>query len=323
LPAAISPNSHHVVRWIHLGSEELSDPFFVHTVKRLRRGTPPAPQVETSLDMLTGLDLPPVSPAGIIFHVSRCGSTLVLNTLKTAERVVGVSEPQPITLALELSRSESAAGRRRAAEVLRSIVSLYAHYQGGEAGQVVVKCHVPNIRALPWIRTIWPDVPCLVLIRDPLEVVVSNVLLPAKWLLAWGPDRPDSPHVFGCVPDEIAERDSAAFCAWCIGRFFEIADSVLDDRTAVLDYEDLGSGTLTAVMDWFGLSRSPGSEANFQQSLLRNAKRPGDVYEDDRAKKRAAVTARIRESVERWTAGHYLRIRERRAMWLANQGRNA
>src|SRR5580658_7118041 len=90
LPVAIG-GRYLTVRWLQFGNKALSEPFFEWSVAALRDGLPDAAEFETSIaELAKGDAAPPVLPAGIIVHVTRCGSTLVLNALRAAENVVGL-----------------------------------------------------------------------------------------------------------------------------------------------------------------------------------------------------------------------------------------
>jgi len=68
------------LHWLHFGSERFVEPFFAGTIARcLRR---PFSQLFTARTSMAALDAQAggaghVDPAGFIFHMSRCGSTLL------------------------------------------------------------------------------------------------------------------------------------------------------------------------------------------------------------------------------------------------------
>ncbi len=101
LPVTIgldSQSEETVVRWLEFGSAKLSGTVLqTDGRKTALRTEPPASEAQSGLDTLLerGERLRPVTPAGFIFHVSRCGSTLIANALKTAERAVSGS-PKPV-----------------------------------------------------------------------------------------------------------------------------------------------------------------------------------------------------------------------------------
>jgi hypothetical protein len=67
-----------VVDWADLSEERFVEPFFDQTVARWASGPRARPLVRTGLEALVALDTEPsLEPAGMIFHLARCGSTLV------------------------------------------------------------------------------------------------------------------------------------------------------------------------------------------------------------------------------------------------------
>src|SRR5437660_536531 len=87
------------VRWCHLGQEPFSEPFFDSTVQLvLQRPFNALFAHETPIGSLEGWHerSPGLAPSGFIFHMSRCGSTLVSQMLAALPRNVVVSEAGPL-----------------------------------------------------------------------------------------------------------------------------------------------------------------------------------------------------------------------------------
>ena len=121
--------------------------------------------------------------AGVIFHLTRCGLTLLMNALRQADRVIAVSEAPPMDRLLRLGMSPSPARRDEADKSAEALVTLFAHYLDSEHRRVVVKCGIQGLGVMGAARRIWPDVPFIILVRNPIEVVVSNIRNPARWML--------------------------------------------------------------------------------------------------------------------------------------------
>src|SRR5580693_6151087 len=83
-----------MIRWVKVGSTRLTEPFYWQTVERACRECGPVQTLETDLQAIIdiGETLPSIVPAGLIFHVTRCGSTLVANAMRIANRTVVVCE---------------------------------------------------------------------------------------------------------------------------------------------------------------------------------------------------------------------------------------
>jgi hypothetical protein len=100
------------VDWADLSAERFAEPFFDQTVANWASGPRARRLVRTGLEALAALDSEPsLEPAGMIFHLSRCGSTLVSRLLGTLPGVVVVAEPAPLNalLGLDPDRVDEAA----------------------------------------------------------------------------------------------------------------------------------------------------------------------------------------------------------------------
>src|ERR1019366_9608573 len=91
------------VEWTLMERRRLVEPFFEQTLQG--QMTHPFHQLfrrETSLeDMAAWTDAHPGSPLrGIVFHMSRCGSTLIAQLLAAVERNIVASEPAAVAAPL-------------------------------------------------------------------------------------------------------------------------------------------------------------------------------------------------------------------------------
>ena len=93
-----------VVLWRDLGNLDLDQPFFRGTVERAQRlsGDPQvpfraAPPLRTGLDALAeaAAARPGLPLAGLIFHMTHCGSTLISQALGSLPQILALDEPEP------------------------------------------------------------------------------------------------------------------------------------------------------------------------------------------------------------------------------------
>ncbi len=185
---------------------------------------------------------------------------------------------------------------------------MFAHYLGTPR-KVVVKCTATSIFSLPAVRRIWPHVPFVLLIRDPVEVFMSNYQRTPRWILDW----PENPRLIGMgrPPREVTNAGFTELCAWTIGQCYSAATTVLDDKCIVVDYQELSSDISVSIARYFGLDFSSEGLAQLPAVFRANAKRPNLAFEPDEEAKRGAATERIRETVERWAGPAYRLLLER------------
>jgi hypothetical protein len=243
LPADLKTNSPSVT-WMEFGSVPLTQPFFEDTVLKLRHGFPPAKELRTDIEAIlaTAGQLPTVTPDGLIFHISRCGSTLVSNALRLGESTVVVSEADAITnLFVPYAASTIAYPLDQwlplQSKLLESLATIFAHYRTGRKERVIIKFASWNILSWPVIRSIWPDVPCLILIRDPIEVMISNLSQSIGWMKLKTYPLDELP---------VTQMDEVEYCARIIGKLCEAGIQLCDDHCRVLDYEHLNPSTIPA-----------------------------------------------------------------------------
>jgi hypothetical protein len=114
-----------------------------------------------------------LSLGGVVFHESRCGSTLVANLLVAANplahRVYSESIP-PLTVI-----RAQAGSREKQKELLRDVVYLMSRTQSPHETKVLFKIQSIGTHAISlWTET-FPTVPWIFVYRDPVEILSSQL----------------------------------------------------------------------------------------------------------------------------------------------------
>jgi hypothetical protein len=204
--------------------------------------------------------------------------------------------------------TKSAYWSDRAQALLTPLTTLFAHYQGSPAKKVVIKTSTGAVAALRSLRKAWPMVPCVVMIRNPLEVLVSNLQKPPEWLVAvYANNRGNGlfEGLFGVPPVEALNGGVANICAWVIGRYCATALDALDDRCRVLDYEDLGPEAAISVAEFFGVRFSAEELQELGESFQVNAKYPTQTFEPDSEAKLQKATESVARAARLWIGSAY------------------
>jgi hypothetical protein len=305
----VSISEYGSVRWMKFDSTPLSQPFFESSVNLLRDKETPATETETDLSgLVEGMEEDRVvSPAGIIAHITRCGSTLLLKALSDATGAIALSEAQPISKALQLVDAPSQRLARLGIAIAKQVVTLFASYPCDQASRVVVKCDAMGMMRLRAIRSIWPDVPCLILVRDPIEVVISNLQEPPEWLQ---PRNGVFPLGFGSIPHDVRGRQD--FCAWVIGHLCSEAKISIDDKCKILGYEELTPDIIRSVAEYFSLRYAPHGNDRSRVAFSVHAKYPDRPFVSDIDKKRDVTTDSVVKSIDKWTLKQYNSLMELR-----------
>ena len=320
-PAVVSEA---LVRWMEFGSRSLTEPFFNHTVDKLREATPPAREMDTDLETMLRVSsrVELIRPAGFIFHISHCGSTLIANALKTSAQAVVVSESRPVHAVLRTrtervspylaERWESTRGK-----LLQSLFSLFAHYRTGEAEPLVIKFASLDILGMRWMRACWPEVPCVVVIRDPVEVMVTT-LQGGGWMSA--KEHPEhAMELFGWtdLPRPVDAMIPEEFCARVLGSFctaaLTAAGEVSNTKCMVVDYLDLSPEKMREIAAFFGIELA-GNDDGVESVFQTYAKDPRKAiqFRDDRELKQKLAGVLVRSAANQFAADSYAQLRKHR-----------
>lgn len=308
LPIAVAADSGTIsVDWAWFGAEPLRAPFYEHEVRRaLRRPFNRAFRYRTGLHGLIAQagTLETLKPDGFIFHMSRCGSTLVAQMLAALDDGIVVSEAAPIDAVLQLGRSLP---EDDAVPALRAIVAAFGRKRGGRERRYFVKLDCWHTLALPLFRRAFPAVPWIFLYRDPAEVLVSQMRERGSQMVP----QFFPPGFFG-----IAAAENTAVEDYCARVLGAICRAVLDHRHMsdhlsgglILNYRQFPDAAWTAVLPHFGISCSAQEQETMRRAAAHNAKSPGMPFSRDAEEKQQAVTAKIRDAATRHLGEIYDRL---------------
>ena len=281
-----------VVDWA-IVAEPFLEPFFEQTADRAMRH--PFNRVfarGTALGVLgqLGAKEPPLAPAGFVFHMSRCGSTLVAQMLAALSSSIVVSEAQPLDAIVALYR----AGRLSeddAVLMLRGALSALARPRRGEHS-LFVKFHASHVHELPLIARAFPNVPWVFLFREPRAVLRSQAqTLGAE---AFGGET-------GVVPNE--ELAAAVLAGFCDAALRYAARG----RSSFVEYARLPDAVFDEVLPLFGVRLDDGDAERLQLAARRDTKRPGEFT----ARERPAPSPAIEELAARLLDPAYEALRAR------------
>lgn len=311
-----------VVDWCNTTGIDFTDPFFDDTVRRcfqdpfrllFRR--------ETSMDDLVRLmaDRPGLTPSGFIFHLSRCGSTLVTQMLAAAPSTLVASEPGPLGTVLDgpppsgpgldgpISRPGIPDEQRVA--WLRAMVHALGETRRPGQRHFVIKFDAWAVLHLPLIRQAFPATPWVFLYRDPVEVLVSQL------------GHRGFHMVPGCLPAAllgVSQHDLDAISGpdyphFVLGRLCQAVLSAQDaDGGALVNYEQLSDAVPDLIAPLFGISLTPEERVAMRAVSGRNAKNPCLAFESDQQAKQDRAGEDLRARAEHWVQPLYRALEARR-----------
>ena len=300
------------VEWFYMGANRFSEPFFEATA-HFEVQTPfnSLFRFRTPLGALAewqGVS-PGLRPTGFIFHLSRCGSTLITQMLASLPQSVVLSEAGVLDRMLRAHERAPEASMAQRVEWVQWLVSALGQRRTGRERHLFIKFDPRNIVDLPLLRLAFPDVPWIFVYRNPVEVMVSNIRaaspLVTRGIL--GPDflNFDTSMVAGMDDDEYAAR--------VLGMIAETAARhVAGAQGKLIEYRQLPDIVWGDLGRHFGLDFTPEEVERFRQVATLDAKHPKRRFESDTEEKRREAGERMRMLAERWIGPHYAKLEEMR-----------
>jgi hypothetical protein len=304
-----------VVDWSHFGGAPLREPFFDDSVQRglrqpfnrLFRYTTPIARLPDWLEANRHLQ-----PDGFIFHMSRCGSTLVSQMLGALPDSIVISEAGPIDAIVDISRIRPDLSEEDQALWLRWMVCAFGQARRGGERRFVLKLDAWHTRDLQLFRRAFPAVPWIFLYRDPVEVLVSQMRQPGIHMVP----ALIKAERFGLEPSA-SWRTPAAYRAQVLARICApIVQLDALDGGLLVNYRQLPAAVTTSIMPHFGITADTHEQAILAEAASRNAKTPGLTFVADSTAKQQEATAELRDLAEQWLGDHYRRLE---AMRLGDQ----
>ena len=268
------------IDWAHFAGAPLNEPFFTETARRAaaRPFNRLFRHVTGFGDFVENAEAEgSLVPDGFIFHMSRCGSTLVAQMLAALPGVIMVSEAAPLDAAVQLG----------APEPLKAMVAALGRKRSGDETRYFVKLDFAHALALPLFRAAFPKTPWLFLYRDPVEVLVSQMRMRGTQTLA-SPDLP---------PEDSCAQALAAVCQAAL-------DEMGGGAGLAINYADLPDA-VAQILGHFGVACGAAELALMASASRRSAKSPAMEFAGDSDAKQERATPAVRRAAETHLAAPY------------------
>jgi len=251
-----------------------------------------------------------------IFHASRCGSTLVANMLGGIGGVQIADEPEALLDLMGPFWTPVPAGVRQ--DDLRVVLALLGRPMTPAARHFMVKFSCIGLDRLGELEAVAPEMRKVFLMRDPLEVLVSNLRLRPVWSLSFHNPMRRAFHL-GMRPTAAADMDIETFIAAVLGRALSLAADRIAGAPAgwlLVDHAELPGAVIDRILPWLGIRPTPDEITGMEREARLYSKgrgdRPAFVPDGDR-KRREASAAEI-ALCERWMREPHDRLRR---LWQA------
>lgn len=301
-----------LVEWGYLGGLRFTHPFFDQTVMAaFRRPFSLLFRHETPLEFLKQFirEVPTVQPSGFIFHMSRCGSTLLSQMLAALPESIVISEAGPLDFALRAPRAPVAVSDATRRQWLQWVVGALGQQREGEK-HYFIKWDAWHVFYLPLIMEAFPTVPWLFVYREPVEVMVSHRTHPGAVMVPGLIELRD----FGLSPtDAHWPRTQEEYC----GRVLAIIlQSVLSaealGRSTLVNYAQLPEVVFEQLLGFLGIHPTAETLARMRDVVRFDVKNPSTAFCADGARKQEQADAALRRAADTLVRPLYEQLEARR-----------
>lgn len=281
------------LQWLNVNDIDLSEPFFDNNL--IRNMVKLSSSVRES-DLIGLYNSPKginsLDPNGFIFHMSRCGSTLISNLLRVKQDCIVMSEPEILDEICKLLRDDNYS---YVAQLYRNAIHSFGQCRMGTERSYVIKYPSYSTLALPLITELFPSVPRLFLYRDPVEVLVSNMNQPHQEWIYWN-------QLVGQSMLEIAEQNTPLEnCAMALKNTCEnFLKHYNSAQCLVVNYADLTNRAsldyfMRTVMNKFNIVFTEQDIAQMLAESNQDAKQTGKEFASDSTRKGNSASVKLRE----------------------------
>lgn len=231
-------------------------------------------------------------PAGFIFHLSRCGSTLVSGSLSELDSTLVLSEP-PVFTELLLDTSLDRAQKR---EGIAGLVSAITVAVPGRH-DLVVKWNAWDIFQWELLQDLYPEVPSLMLVRDPVEILASHHKQAGRHM-SGDPSLAGAGQVF-CVSTSQPFVSMLDHRMRVLQALMErMRDLHQSQGIPVLHYRQLDAGAMAQIARHFDLHAGEAARQRIATRLRQHAKALDQHFAPDGPDKTAVFGERDRQDIE-------------------------
>ena len=272
-------------RWLYVGTHRFAEPFFEETIVRCK-SHPVNSRGWHSVTTLASLiqaaqECTAVSPTAFIFHISRCGSTLLSQLLGLPEQHITLSEMPLLDDILRLPYREPAVAlppdERDAA--LQAIIRLMGSQRTGHETRFFIKLDSWHLLYYDTFRRLYPAVPFILLFRSPDAVIRSHQkrrgMQAVPGLI--------EPELFGFEPASTRHMDLDHYTATVLERYFQQMLTIreVDDNVMLFPYQDSGVAMLEQLTIMGLMAASPAELATMAQRSTCHSKYPDQPFQRD------------------------------------------
>ncbi|WP_090504455.1 hypothetical protein [Pedobacter terrae] len=279
----IKKEGNYSCQWLYTNGDPFTGPFFNESINKCmsHRYNSSAFKPSSDLSILSAWasGLNSIAPTAFIFHVSRCGSTLISQSLCLNNNHIVLPEVPFIDELLRLSKIDDWSLPLNRGELIKAVIKIYGQTAEGAGKHLFIKTDSWHIHFMPLLRKLYPDVPFILLYRKPDEIIRSHQKL--RGMQAVPGVIPN--ELLGIENGKIDHADFDGHTIKVLENYFEafIRASQQDPLTLLLNYNEGIINMMQRFCNFTGLVLNKADWVQIEARSHFNAKYPNQVFHEE------------------------------------------
>jgi hypothetical protein len=281
MPYRISEEGENInCRWLYLGDEKITEPFFEDTIGKCRKLTENSRLIRcvSNVEVLPewAKQIDTIAPTAFIFHISRCGSTLISQLLGLQPANIVLSEVPFFDELLRWGNKNNC--MPATLPLLKAAIELVAAKRDDNNTHLFIKTDSWQVHFYNQLRELYPKTPFILLYRRPDEVIRSQQknrgMQAIPGLI--------NPEIFGFDKNEILQLSLDEYMAKVIESYLQAFIEILKSDTLALpvNYNEGTIGIVNKIAAFTGITINDEEMEMMKERSGFHGKYPGQFFRE-------------------------------------------
>ncbi len=279
-------NNQILCNWLNTFNKPFTEPFFDETLVEckalFRQNTVNVSNIACSSNLILLEDwaqhLNYVNPTAFIFHISRCGSTLVSQLLGMDKQNIVLAEVPFFDELLRLPYKMDGSDKIKTNLLLKAAIKFYGQKRTGNEKHLFIKTDSWHIFFYEQLRKLYPDTPFILLYRSPGEVYNSHIkqrgMQAVPGLI--------EPQLFGLDVKQVEKMTQDVYLSKVLERYLtrylEIANK--DKLSLLLNYNEGIMPIIEKIAIFSNITITDANRLEMQHRSSFHSKRPNQIFSE-------------------------------------------
>ncbi|MDN3583368.1 sulfotransferase [Mucilaginibacter flavus] len=268
--------------WLNTFGQPFSKPFFDETILQLKGLSSRHPAVASVSDLsmveewAEGLNS--IEPTAFIFHISRCGSTLISQLLAASGKHIVLPEVPFFDQLLRLPHQHANFTSKAVSELLRIAVRYYGQKKNECEQHLFIKTDSWHMFFYKQLRELYPNTPFILMYRNPNEVFSSLKKIPG---LQSVPGLIE-PEVIGFDATEQLPHSLDIYISKVLEKYLQQYLNIIatDDKFLLLNYSEGPIPMIKKIASFVNITLSEQDVTTMTERSYYHSKKPEVVFSE-------------------------------------------